>query len=732
MKKLLSVILISALSIGIFSSCDTAYSAEMGEYFTGEQIELTASVTGKMGNGEDAQLMVNNIGMSGMYASNQLHDNDTDGMYVTKDGATDVCFTFEAEQAEPIGRVYLWNYCEKNNLSAGLNKVTVSYSVDGKEYTELGVYEIEIGDPSGEESYSAMVDFNGVTAKYIRITPEETDGNHGDKKGRYGLAEIRVFRFKTHPGKKGDVIVSSYEETDNNSVIENPENTANNSGMSGSLSKKDTHSNDPADMALMDITAGNRTFVFDLDGNYPIDKMYVYNYNDPDNLDAALKNVKIYYSTNGTTFILLKDKDENREHILTQPDGKDNMSPTDVIDFGGIHASKIKIEVDRREGNYGDEKNAGLSEVRFTCGKGYAIEPARDWTGLFSRSDGWLAADGIFTINLNGYDVQGSANEDTKTLFIFSDTAVGTVDYSNMSVDRSDFYNHTFAYFDGTEPNPKKLKFVLSNPSGGNLFKDAIWLGDLVRLNDKDIRLSGFKFNSSWGADRMDLCKLIINDKTGYLNLSRISKTEDVPLKYVNGKNEVMMYSGILNESKETGNPKGDGYIYLYGFRNHDGFKKNLVVARTLPENFDKIAKWEYYNGEEWLEGIENANTKDAYISNENISSELSVTKMTSGMFKNKYMLVYTDATMSPYIKMAVSDKPEGPFEDAEFIYYCPEEKKYREMGDEGIYTYNCKAHPHLSKKGELLISYNVNSTTNYNEDTYRYYPQFIKMYEIK
>lgn len=731
MKKILSAILISTLCLGIFSSCNTA-DGEEGEYFTGEQIKLTATVTDKMGNSENAQYMVNDIGMSGMYAANQLHNSDPSDMYITKDTPADVSFTFEAEKTEPIGKVCIWNYCEKENLSAGLNNITVSYSTDGKNYTEHGKCVVEMGDPSGEESYSAMIDLEGIAAKYIRITPDTENGNHGDSKGRYGLAEIRVFRFKTHPKKKGEVVVSAYEETEKNSVIKNPENVANNSGMSGALSKKDTHSNDPADMALMDITEGKRTFVFNLDGNYPIDKMYIYNYNDPDNLDAALKKVKIYYSTNGTTFILIKDKNDNREHTLTQPNGKDNMSPTDVIDIGGIHASKIKIEVERRDGTYGDTKNAGLSEVRFTCAKGYAVEPARDWTGLFSRSEGWLAADGIFTCNLNGYDIQGSANKDSKTLFIFSDTAVGTVDYADMDVDRSDFYNHTFAYFEGNEPDPKKLKFVLSHPSGGNLFRDAIWLGDLVRINEKDIRISGFKFNSNWGADRMDVCKLVINDKTGFINLSRISKTEGVPMKYNEGRNEVMMYSGLLNESRETGNPKGDGYIYLYGFRNHDGFKKNLIVARTLPENFDKVEKWEYYNGEEWLEGIENANTKDAYISNENISSELSVTRMTSGMFKNKYMLVYTDATMSPYIKMALSNKPEGPFEDAEYIYYCPEMDKYKAMGDEGIYTYNTKAHPHLSKNGELLISYNVNSTSNFNEDTYRYYPQFIKMYEIK
>lgn len=733
MKKLVSFLLIVTFCLPILTSCKMFGSggSNYTEYFAGEMLNFTASVTSGMGNSASADNMVNNLGMSGLLAPNQLHSSKTNEMYITKDNATDVVFTFESEKAEPIGRVFIWNYCAKNNESAGLNKITASYSLDGENYTDLGKFEVKIGDTSGEESYSAVIDFGGVAAKYIRITPDKSKGNHGDEKGRYGLAEIRIYRFKTHPQNKGDIIVPKLYG--NNENIKNGENAVNNSGMNGTFSKSDKHSNNPLHMSLIDISSGDRSFVFSLDGTYPVDKIYIYNYNDPEHLDYAIKNAKIYYSPDGVTYKVIETKDEKKTHTLTKPNGKDGISPTNVIDVGGKNAGYIKIEVQKKDGTYGGNL-AGLSEIRVTAAKGWAVEPARDWTGLFSRQSGWIAADGIFTAHLNGYDTVGSINDDSKTLFIFSDTAIGTVDYTDMSVDRSDFANHTFAYFTGDEPDPKNLNFVLNHPTkGGNIFQDAIWLTDLVRLDDENIRIGGFKFNSNWGADRMDMASVAISSgPKGFINFAKIAVRQGVSMKYNEGNSEVILISGILNESRETGNKKGDGYIYLYGFRNDGGGKKNLIVARTLPEDFDKIDDWEYYNGKAWEKGIESADTPDAYICKDDISSELSVTYMTDGMFKGKYMLVYTAATMGPNLRFALSDSPEGPFEEITPLYFCPEEELYKNNGDKGFYTYNCKAHPNLSKKGELLISYNLNSTSNFDIDTYRYHPEFLRMYEIK
>ncbi len=732
LKRAVAIAMTAATGVWALCSCSMAgdgTTGDLSEYFAGEMLSVSVSVPGSGNSGEN---IVNGMGMSGMYAPNQLHSNNGEHMFLSETGEKDIAFVFETEKTEPIGRVYIWNYCAAKDLSAGLKKVTAAYSLDGENYTDLGVYEIEKGDPSGEESYSGMIDFGGVAAKYIRLTPDGAEGNYGDADGRYGLAEVRVYRFKTHPQKQGAVVVSSFEEDGENPSF-GGENLTNNRGMSGALSAGDKHSNDPADMGYIDMSTGADSFVFYLDGTYPIDSMYIWNYNDPDNLDAGLKNVRISYSVDGEFYLELKDSEGNRDFTLTQASGDDGIGYTDRIKLGGINAGFIKITVQREDGTYGNAARAGLSEVRFTVAKGWAVEPARDWTGLFSRQSGWLAADGIFTVNMNGYDVQGSSDEDSKTLFVFSDTAIGTVDYTDMRVNQTGFVNHSFAYLEGNEPDPKKIEFVLEKPTvGGNILGDSLWLTDAVRVSDKTVYVGAVKFNSSWGADRMDMASFRISSKTGFLNIASPSRTQGVAMQYKNGNSEVLMGCGIMNNSKETGNPKGDGYIYIYGYRNTGSGKKNLVAARTLPENFGDVSGWEYYTGEGWEKGIASADTKEAHLCKEDISSELSVTPITSGMFKGKYMLVYTASTMSPNVRFALGDSPVGPFEDITMMYYCPEMDELHSQGDPGAYTYNCKAHPNLSKPGELLISYNLNSTTNFSENTYRYYPQFIKMYEIK
>ena len=48
-------------------------------------------------------------------------------------------------------------------------------------------------------------------------------------------------------------------------------------------------------------------------------------------------------------------------------------------------------------------------------------------------------------------------------------------------------------------------------------------------------------------------------------------------------------------------------------------------------------------------------------------------------------------------------------------------------------FSYNAKMHPALSKPGEYLISYNVNtSQVGALSDARIYYPRFIRMIEVK
>jgi hypothetical protein len=52
----------------------------------------------------------------------------------------------------------------------------------------------------------------------------------------------------------------------------------------------------------------------------------------------------------------------------------------------------------------------------------FDAEPAKAWTAMFRRSEGWTGADGIFSFH---------DSEQKKTYFVFSDTWIGSVDWAS-------------------------------------------------------------------------------------------------------------------------------------------------------------------------------------------------------------------------------------------------------------------------------------------------------------
>ena len=74
-----------------------------------------------------------------------------------------------------------------------------------------------------------------------------------------------------------------------------------------------------------------------------------------------------------------------------------------------------------------------------------------------------------------------------------------------------------------------------------------------------------------------------------------------------------------------------------------------------------------------------------------------------------RFLLVFQVMGLSDKVGMRIAASPVGPFSDIIEIYTTPEWKK-------GIWTYNAKAHPNLSKPGELLISYNTITADFWND----------------
>ncbi len=298
---------------------------------------------------------------------------------------------------------------------------------------------------------------------------------------------------------------------------------------------------------------------------------------------------------------------------------------------------------------------------------------------------------------------------------------------------QSGMLNNSLAILEGTEPEPNNINFIwTADPSDVNLFTPKTagspkgswyWLQDGVVINDKLYLFPllmvddpngevGFQFSIAG----VTMVTMPISEEGP---LIEEQKQIDTPLykPLEDGSGSIIFGAAILDTDELD-----DNYMYVYGYLDLVSGMKELVLARVMPEKIDQFEEWQYWNGDSW-----SSNIFDVASLVKGVSPELSVSYMKTGPYKDKYIAVYEKDTLSGYIAISSADNPEGPFSE-EILYYVPEANN-----DDGIITYNAKAHPHLSNGDELLISYNVNSTrpngNTENGDIYR--PRWIKIRDI-
>ncbi len=360
---------------------------------------------------------------------------------------------------------------------------------------------------------------------------------------------------------------------------------------------------------------------------------------------------------------------------------------------------------------------------------GWVAEPAREWNRLFDRTSGWTGADGIYSIPLSGIDAPGSA-ADASTFFVFSDTFIGEVSRNGQRPAGTTMVNNTTALLQGSQPKPENIAFTWGEDGQGNpeaVFVpdtpntnpgDWYWLSDGLSLNGK-VYLFATRMKEGGGGvfnfavDGVSLLTLPLDNFDPFSNYTQV----DTPLYYVpsDGRGEILLGNAVMPNTAEAEAPAPDGYIYVYGHQN-DPSNKRLVAARVLPEHFEDFSMWRYWDGAIWSPNIETI----APLANR-LSSEFSVSPLPDGRF----VLVFQLDTLGQYVALRIGASPVGPFGPIRKIWRCPEPDL-----DSDIYTYNAKAHPHLSQPGELLISYNVNTFDFWDHFAYAdiYRPRFIRI----
>jgi len=355
----------------------------------------------------------------------------------------------------------------------------------------------------------------------------------------------------------------------------------------------------------------------------------------------------------------------------------------------------------------------------------FSARPAPKWTALMERNSGWFGADGIFSIPLDGKEKRG--DEDKKTLFIFSDTYIGEV-INNVPQKGNVMVNNTVAWLRGLEADPSKMKFEYKVgqdrkptsffiPSNTNAKEgEYFWLGDGFINQELNSNLYIFAYHvhktgpNVFDFEQTEIALLKIKDpeKRGLYEYEQMA----TDLGFVHPEHgRIYFGSGIFVNTKNANAPSPDGYVYIYGIA--EG-KKSLIAARSLPKDFENIAKWRFWDGNLWSK-----NKEDISPITDGLSNELSVTPTNDG----RYLLTFTVLGISDKIGIQVGSSPIGPFGTINEVYTCPE---YREKG---LYPYNAKAHYHLSPPGKLLISYNtitLDFWKDIQKDASIYHPRFI------
>lgn len=178
-----------------------------------------------------------------------------------------------------------------------------------------------------------------------------------------------------------------------------------------------------------------------------------------------------------------------------------------------------------------------------------------------------------------------------------------------------------------------------------------------------------------------------------------------------------------LTESAGAANP--DGHIYIYGLQSGESGPA-MVVARVPEARFADFAAWRFWNGAEWT-----AEKEQVVPIADEISCEFSVTPMSDQWEGAAYAVVFQEAGagLGNRLSMYVGASPVGPFADPIRLYACAEPDEGK-----GIYVYNAKAHPHLSRSGELLASYNMNTTSMdmHMQHAGIYRPRFVNIRQIR
>jgi hypothetical protein len=329
--------------------------------------------------------------------------------------------------------------------------------------------------------------------------------------------------------------------------------------------------------------------------------------------------------------------------------------------------------------------------------------PAPDLDARFAFADGWLGADGIYSVAL----------PDGRTAWLFSDTWIGVVESGRRRAEG--MVNNSVGITRGT--GPARFYYRRAGDKARPLFAPSdgrgwfwLWAGvvDGGRLYLFATRVESAPGRGAFAFRHFGTA------------LGEVENWRDEPTAWHARWTDV---PGSWAPCTLWGSAAlaRNGQVYVYGFIENGGkgldFRRDMLVARAPSGRLGDFSAWRFFDGSAWQ-----ADVRRAAPACPDISTEYSVTTIPG---RDLFLLVNPDVFLSPKIVARTAAHPWGPWSDKIEIYSCPEADRKR-----GIFCYAAKHQPVLSDGRDLVVSYaaNADDLATVVNDPSLYVPRFIRV----